>query len=523
LTAFRRHLQEKRSTFLGYQATEDLNYEDELSWLLNMHINNIGDPFKEGNFSLNSKVMERKVLDYFADLWHAQRRQPDGTPIDENSYWGHVLTMGSTEGNIYALWNARDYLGGKALIVDTPAAGPDRAPRLMLVQAPAPAENENADSPVVFYSEETHYSFTKGVRIVDIPTFFELGTAKYPGACPVPGSGGVWPTEVPSLGGARGNGEIDIRTLAILVEFFAAKGHPIFVNLNYGSTFKCAYDNVQKAIDVLMPIFERHHLVNREVEYAPGRKDIRHGFWFHVDGALGSAYAPFLRMAEDETLPGMPDADQVPVFDFALPYVFSLVMSGHKWMGAPQPCGVYMTKVKYQLQPPDDPQYIGSYDTTIAGSRNAFSAAVLWDFLARHSYKDQIALAAHSQQLAAYVKERLDVLSLELGLDLWVARGPAAITVRFRQPSEKYVTKYSLSLETLESDPGRHLAHIYLMPGIEQSLVDEFIEDLGRPDAYPPDHVAATERERGPDRRTLAGEPGARTLARVPISGRGFR
>ena len=40
---------------------------------------------------------------------------------DPETYWGYVLTVGLTEGNLYAAWNARDYLSGKYLYYDPPA------------------------------------------------------------------------------------------------------------------------------------------------------------------------------------------------------------------------------------------------------------------------------------------------------------------------------------------------------------------------------------------------------------------
>ena len=54
--------------------------------------------------------MERGVLNYYASLWNAKWPHD---PTDRDSYWGYVLTMGSTEGNIHALWSARNYLYGR--------------------------------------------------------------------------------------------------------------------------------------------------------------------------------------------------------------------------------------------------------------------------------------------------------------------------------------------------------------------------------------------------------------------------
>lgn len=212
----------------------------------------------------------------------------------------------------------------------------------MYHKARAPKRNPNAYSPVVFYSEDTHYSLIKAVRVLNVPTFYELGNERYPGQCPLPNMQGEWPVEVPSEGGNLGPGTVDVDQLVQLVEFFASKGHPIIVCFNFGTTFKGAHDPVEAAAQRLLPILQRHGLYERKVKYAEGKYDMRSGFWFHVDGALGAGYMPLLELARER---GQFDHD-VPRFDFRLPYVHSIVMSGHKWNGAPWPTGIYMTRVK---------------------------------------------------------------------------------------------------------------------------------------------------------------------------------
>lgn len=385
------YLTRKRRHLVGYQATQDMQgCALDLARFMPNNINNLGDPFQSGGYKPNTKVVERAVLDYYAALWNAGRPHD---PADPESYWGYMLSMGSTEGNMYALWNARDYLSGKALI--QPPAVPFDA--LRYVGARPDRTNPNAHRPVAFYSEDTHYSFAKAVRVLNVETFHAVGTELYPDECPLPDpvtGRRQWPTEVPSAAGPSGlswdgPGEIDIDALAALVEFFAAKGHPIFVNLNLGSTFKGAHDDVRQVCERLLPIFEEHGLVHREVVHgtdpATGEPlvDVRRGFWIHVDGALGAGYAPFVRMAAQDPAYGWTPEVELPEYDFGLTLptrefgevdmVSSIAMSGHKWAGAPWPCGIYMTKVKYQISPPSQPEYIGAPDTTFAGSRNGFS------------------------------------------------------------------------------------------------------------------------------------------------------
>ena len=75
----------------------------------------------------------------------------------------------------------------------------------------------------------------------------------YPEECPL---GTEWPLAVPCEGGDAGNGTIDIKALSTLVDFFSAKGHPIIVIFNYGTTFKGAYDDVKSAGENLVPILK---------------------------------------------------------------------------------------------------------------------------------------------------------------------------------------------------------------------------------------------------------------------------
>ena len=508
----------QKGTFLGYQANQALDFETDLHRYLNFHINNLGDPFQPGNFTVNSKWMERAVLDYYAALWRA--RWPHN-PKDPESYWGYVVSMGCTEGNIYGLWNARDYLAGKALLDDPlteekiKAAGDVTcAPRkLVYQQAPAPKDKRNAYTPVAFFSEDTHYSIVKAMRVLAIHTFYEIGINEYPNQCPLPGG---WPLEVPSHTDKDKDGSIDVEKLAKLVRFFAAKGYPILICLNYGSTFKGAYDDVEAVGKAIMPTMQEFGLDTRKVIYDPQHPDlfdVRTGYWIHVDGALGAAYMPFVEMAYHEGR----TARRGPNFDFRLDFVHSLAMSGHKWIGAPWPCGIYMTKVKMQLRPPDDPEYIGTFDSTFAGSRNGFSSMILWDYLAKNSYEQQITRALRTEELALYAEDQLKALGERKQLDLWVKRSPLSLTIRFRSPNDKIKFKYSLSGETLlEGGEQRSYNHIYMMPHVTQELIDSLIKDLEQDGAFPNQTQKAVM-----NARPVA--TNARTLLHVPHTGRGFR
>jgi len=492
LDEFWKYVDEQRKNFLGYQVNLNMDYSTDLSRFLDVHINNVGDPFTQGNLTLNSKKIERAVLEYFAKLWKAK------TPYDAQdgeSYWGYVTSMGSSEGNMFGLWSARDYLSGLSLNIDPKAVEKAKqashngflvraTPKHVYTKPVTVDDKPAAFQPIAFFSQDTHYSVVKAMNVLSIETFYVAGSGKYecplrfPDDYPRNYSKGYldennWPLEVPS----DENGSIHIPALVLLVKFFAEKGHPILVNFNYGTTFKGAYDNVQKAVDALVPVLKENKLYERDVYYDkndPSKFDTRSGYWFHVDGALGASYMPFLGSSYTK-----------PVFDFRIPEIHSISTSGHKWIGAPWPCCVYISKVKYQLTPPDDPMYIGSADTTFAGSRNGFSALVLWNYLTKNTPVDIAKKISDAQSLASYAYDKIKNVSDTIGIDLWVERSDLSLAIRMKKPNNALVFKYSLSCESMYVDEvQRNYCHIYIMDSVKKELIDAFATDLLKVGAF---------------------------------------
>ncbi|KAH7278649.1 hypothetical protein KP509_38G050700 [Ceratopteris richardii] len=476
----KRYHADQKSRFLGYQLNFDLDYQSNFASYLDTHVNNVGDPFKESNVTVNSKFMERAVLDYYAELWNAKWPHNEA---DGESYWGFCLSMGSTEGNLYTLWSARDYLSGMKISVNEKLVrrrghGAVKAPRLVCQEAVNKTKNPHSYTPITFYSQETHYSIAKAMTMLRVRSFHDEGEDEYPSQCPITDDG-AWPAEVPS----HEAGGIDIDCLATLVEFFACRGYPIIVCFNYGTTFKGAYDDVDLACHRLAPILQKYNLLEREIAYderGETKVERRTGYWFHVDGALGAAYMPYVEMAYSAGR----ISSKGPDFDFRLPMVHSIAMSGHKWIGATVPCGIYMTRVKYRTMPSIVPGYIGTPDTTFAGSRNGLSPILLWDNIARNSYEKQMERALKLEELAAYTEQRLRYLQDEvLRTDLYVERSPLSLTVRFKRASDDLCRKYSLSSDEID---GRRYSHVFLMQHVTKELIDSFIQDLAKEMAFAP-------------------------------------
>lgn len=515
----------QKEHFLGYQTEENIHYETQLSPFLNVSLNNVGDPFVNGNYTINSKCVERAVLDYYASLWNAVWPS-QGPYIDENgefqkglgeSYWGYVLTMGSTEGNLYGMLNARDYLSGVMLLEEEIRAETEKGETIRNCQVYAhhptpPEKNPNAYTPVAFFSEDTHYSIVKAMAVEKIDTFGELGNRLYPNDNPV-NKGQPWPMEVESEGPTKslpaGSGAIDVDKLIKYVTFFAEKGYPILLVLNCGTTFKGAYDDVTTITAKLEPILKANGLWERIVPIDPNDPnsefETRTGYWLHVDGALGGSYVPFIKMAKasgdyDAFFERNPSTG--PDFDFRNPMVHSIVTSGHKWPGAPWPTGVYMTKQKYMVSPPDDPEYIGSPDTTFAGSRNGLSPLVLWEYFARNSYADQMALTMDAQEMAEYAYQKLKLVAdhwqakgVDLPEGLWLQRTPLSLSLIFCQPNEEIIFRYSLAKESTTVtvcengqtlDQVRPYVHLFTMWDVSTQLIDDLCHDLMQENAFDP-------------------------------------
>jgi histidine decarboxylase len=113
---------ERSRYFIGYPIAMDFDYS-ELYPLLQLPLNNVGDPFVESTYDLNSRSLELEVLRFFAAVFKAP----------EDNWWGYV-TNGGSEGNLYGLYVARElYPEG-----------------------------------IVYYSEATHYSVQKNIQLLNL-------------------------------------------------------------------------------------------------------------------------------------------------------------------------------------------------------------------------------------------------------------------------------------------------------------------------------------------------------------------
>lgn len=415
---------------LGYPLNQKFDYS-ALTPFLNLHLNNVGDPYTARSMLLHTHDLEQEVLSYFARLWHASPR----TSLTPDSFWGYVLGMGATEGNMYALWSAREYF----------RTGPGKSKQ----------------QPVLYFSYEAHYSIEKCAKITGLATFQETGNEYYPGQCPIT-SDGHWPQCVP----VDKHGAVNPEMLSALVGFFAAKGHPSVIVLNLGSTFQGAFDDPKAVWESLSRFPPGDNCCQRANELS------RQDCWIHIDGALGAAYLPYLEMACENGL----IREKGPCFDFRLPWVNSVVMSTHKWFGAPFASGIYMSKEKYRMQPATLPEYIDSPDTTLGGSRNGISALLLWYAITAITPAKHAETAAECMKLAEYACEQLATVRA-IHPEFYIKKGPQSLMVQFTRPNNRIFNQFQLS--------GRgELAHIVVMPHVTRSAIDHLVHALHELDAF---------------------------------------
>lgn len=113
----------KSEQTLGYPVAKDFDYS-ELMPFLQLPLNNVGDPFIKSTYGVDSREMEKEVVQFFAELFRAKG----------DNWWGYV-TNGGSEGNLYGLYLARE-LHPKGM---------------------------------VYYSSATHYSIQKNLHLLNMP------------------------------------------------------------------------------------------------------------------------------------------------------------------------------------------------------------------------------------------------------------------------------------------------------------------------------------------------------------------
>ncbi len=291
------HLEDAATTFVGYPCNGRFDYS-ELFPFLSHTVNNLGDPFVPSNYRINTREIECEVVRFFAELFHA--------PLQD--YWGYV-TNGGTEGNMYGLFLARETL-----------------PQGM-----------------VYYSEDTHYSVAKILRVLNARSIMLRST---------------------------NNGEMDYDDLRETLRIY--RDIPPIIFANIGTTMKGAVDDLGQINEILKSL-----AIPR--------------YYIHCDAALSGMILPF--------------AENSRPFDFNCE-VDSISVSGHKLIGSPIPCGIVVARKRHVDRIARSIEYVGALDTTISGSRNGITPLFLWYAIKTNGHQGLKNIVNGCLDLAAYSVER---------------------------------------------------------------------------------------------------------------------
>ena len=284
---------------IGYPGNQIFDYSPLLPFL-EYSLNNIGDPFHDSNYQSNTHGIEREVITRFAGLMR----------IDPDDAWGYV-TSGGTEGNLYGLYLAREmYPNG-----------------------------------IFYFSEETHYSVLKNVRLLN---------ARY------------------IMIKRQENGEIDYQDLHEMIQ--VNRDLPAVIIATIGTTMRGAVDDIERIKEILRDL---------------AVPDI----YIHADAALSGMILPFV---EDPQPYG---------FDAG---INSISVSGHKLIGTPLPCGVVLTRRSHVERVGRAIECVGIQDTTLSGSRNGLTPLMLWYALEHYGSDGFRALVARMLDTAEYAVEQFN-------------------------------------------------------------------------------------------------------------------
>jgi histidine decarboxylase len=227
---------------------------------------------------------------------------------------------------------------------------------------------------------------------------------------------------------ATDTGEIDYSDLRSLVN----PSRPAIVVANIGTTMTEAVDDLAAIRSTLTAAGVRRH-------------------YLHADAALA----------------GVPLALQAKPGTFGLAAgAHSITVSGHKFLGTLEPCGVVITRRSLREHLSRQVAYIGTLDTTIGGSRSGHAALRLWYVIRSLGTQGLQRRAEQSRALAAYA---LDALT-ELGWEAWRA-SPHTFTVVLKSPPAAMLARWPLA-----STDG--WSHIICMPGVTRDHIDRFVADL---------------------------------------------
>lgn len=255
---------------------------------------------------------------------------------------------------------------------------------------------------ICYFSEDTHYSVAKVLRLQHTRNIMIKSQA---------------------------DGQMDYDDLRETLRIHRDVPPILFANI--GTTMKGAVDDLAK----IRTILDDLAIANAHI---------------HADAALSGMILPFVEEPQPWCFADGAD---------------SISISGHKMLGTPVPCGVVLARKAHVDRIARSIEYIGALDTTIAGSRSAFSPLMLWHRLRTLGEEGLRAMVRGCLERAEGAVRKLRAH----GIAAW--RHENSVTVVFPRPPQAVMEKWIIA-------PRKDIGHLIVMPHVSEAMIDEFVTDF---------------------------------------------
>lgn len=325
-----------------------------------------------------TQAIERELIEICAEqIFRAPTKQVDG-----------YVATGGTEANIEAMWIYRNYFQKEY--------------------------RATSDQIGVLFSEDTHYSISKGC---DLLSLHPLKMAVNPK-----------------------NRQIDALKLTQLVDQGKKQGIKYFIVIcNLSTTMFGSIDEIEPIVKIL------------------DAKKL--SFKLHVDAAFGGFIYPFTNPKSNH--------------NFANPRVSSISIDGHKMLQTPYGTGIFLIRKGFmQYVTNKNAQYVPGLDYTLCGSRSGANAIVIWMQLMNYGSQGWTDKMADLIQRTNYLCQELDNMNIEYYRNPYIN----IVTIKANQVSSELASKYELVADSYEQFP--LWWKIVVMDHVTIDILNEFIMDL---------------------------------------------